>query len=491
MADSSTTARKTKGKSHPSLQRKAKVPRLTLTDRVMMAAATLVLCCLLLQPVLTTVGFVVLPALALIAFINPYSGLIMLAGSQIMRDPPGFPITAGQMAFLGFVVSTLYRRYEWRHSLAVFKRAALPFAVWIVVIDLLHGREFHTSIVVAFIVCGCACVLLSQPGVRTDMAVFALCLGSVASAMGWWGHVIGLHVSGAELTRRGLARIVTGRLGGISAFPAAMATVGCLGLATWPNSPFSKGRSRVWMLVLAGLSALSIPGAMGRGALLALVFGVGLLLAYNVLGLQRGAMARRKTFVIILACCAMGGVALANRTINTYLMRILELTQDQAGGMRSVDDAAKKGYRTSNMARMLYISALYPITGAPDDEVLDTPWGVGTKWQLMDNVPHNAFLGRAMAYGYTGLFFFLYFFCYPLAKLWRMPARPETGTLLGCHGVFFILFMFFPFGSFKIFYLLWAVEAHYLAVRLRKKPAAKPKRRDDAQPATQQRAASP
>lgn len=433
----------------------------------MMLLTTLALCALVVEPVLAIVGVVLLPVLAIMAFISPYSGLIMLAGSQIMSDPPGFPITAGQMAFLGFLVSTLYRRYEYRRSLAIFKRTALPFTIWIMVIDLLHGRQFHTSIYVALVVCACACVLLSQPGVRTDVAVFALCLGSVASAMGWWGHVAGVHIAGKELMRRGLLRVVTGRLAGISAFPSALATVGCLGLATWPNSPFSRGQARILTLILATFAALSIPGAMGRGALLAVVLGAGLLLLYNLHALRRAAEARKKTVVIILACCAMGGLALANQTINTYLTRILELTQDQTNEMKSIDHAAKKGYRTANMAKMLYISATHPITGCPDNEVLDTPWGVGTKWQLMDHVPHNAFLGRAMGYGFTGLFLFIYFFAYPLYKLMKMPASPETGTLLGCHGVFFTLFMFFPFGSFKIFYLLWAVESHYLARRLR------------------------
>jgi hypothetical protein len=457
----------------------------------MMAVATVAVCCLMIGPILSSVGFVVLPIVALASFISPYGGLIMMAGSQIMRDPPGFPVTAGQMAFFGFALSTVYRRYEWRRSLATFKRAALPYALWIMAIDYLHGRGFHTSIFVALVVCGCACVLLSQPGIRTDIALFALCLGSAASAMGWWGHVIGVQIAGADLTRRGLLRIVTGRLGGISAFPAALATVGCLGLATWPRSSFSRGRSRILMLFLAGLSALSIPGAMGRGAILALVFGVGLLLTYNFFCLRRGTSARRKTAVIILACCAMGATAFANRTINTYLMRILELTQDQAGKIKTVEYAAKKGYRTANVAKMLYITSLYPITGAPDNEVLDTPWGVGTKWQIMEYVPHNAFLGRAMGYGITGLLIFIYFFAYPIGKLWHMPAEPETGTLLGCHAVFFVLFMFFPFGSFKIFYLLWAVEAHYLAARLRQQAASRPKPGDTERRPAQPRAAAP
>ncbi len=433
----------------------------------MMVLVTVGLCALVAEPILNSVGVFVLPVLAIVSFVSPYSGLIMLAGSQIISNAPGFPLTPGLTAFVGFLVSLAYRRYDFRNSLAIFVRTALPYALWIMAIDFLHGRDFHTSIYVALIVCACACVLISQRGVRTDVAVFALCLGSLASSMGWWGHVLGLNVAGRELIRRGMLRIVTGRLAGISAFPSALSTVGCLGLATWHHSPFSKGQPRILMLTLAAATALSIPAAMGRGALLALVFGCTLLFLYNAVALRHVAQAQRKTAIIVLLCLVTTGLAFTNQTISTYLTRIFEMTRDQTSKIESVDDAAKKGYRTANMTKMLYMSALHPITGTPDDEILDTPWGVGTKWQLMKYVPHNAFLGRAMTYGFTGMFIFIYFFSYPVYKLLKLPSTPETGTLLACHGVFFVLFMFFPFGSFKIFYLLWAVESHYLTRRLR------------------------
>ena len=230
-------------------------------------------------------------------------------------------------------------------------------------------------------------------------------------------------------------------------------------------------------LALLGMSvvvALSIPGTMGRGALLALVVGVAILLAHGFF--MAGTNPRKQQGVfLLLAVCVLGAyVATRSERINKYLQATIDFTEDQATSFRTTRERLIYGYRSAHMLQMAFLILKYPLDGVPPDVTFDSPWGMGTKEEILGNVPHNVFLGQGMAYGLPGMALFTFFFIAPVIKLLRRLREPESGVLLACHGVFFILFMFFPFGNYKIFYLLWAIESH---VVLRLMPAADPKRR--------------
>ena len=82
------------------------------------------------------------------------------------------------------------------------------------------------------------------------------------------------------------------------------------------------------------------------------------------------------------------------------------------------------------MLQMAFLILKYPLDGVPPDVTFDSPWGMGTKEEILGNVPHNVFLGQGMAYGLPGMALFTFFFIAPVIKLLRRLREPESGVLL-------------------------------------------------------------
>ena len=142
-----------------------------------------------------------------------------------------------------------------------------------------------------------------------------------------------------------MQRLVVGRLGGISGFPAALATVGFLGLVLWQRERPLGMFPRLALLGMSVVVALSIPGTMGRGALLALVVGVAILLAHGFF--MAGTNPRKQQGVFLLLAVCVLGASLATRTqrINKYLQATIDFTEDQATSFRTTRERLIYGYR--------------------------------------------------------------------------------------------------------------------------------------------------
>jgi len=425
--------------------------------------ATAVLCCLLmLQGVSASIGAPIVYGMAALCFLSPYSGLCLLAASQIVPDPPGAQLTVARLAFLGFVPSLLYHRYRFQYvrQYAVY---VVPLTIWTVLVDLMMRGDVYVPPILAYIIGAAACLLISHRHVRTDLALLAICLGSLCGCLSWWAPKFGLEITRTELARAGLERLVAGRLAGVAGFPSALASVGLFALSLWPGSVCSRGLTR-WVLIAASFAAaVSVPGTLGRGAIASLALGF-LVLFY----FQRGArlsprdgvvLHRYRTATVLLFVVGLVGFLFNDTTSKSYLQAATEFTNEQMDSSGGV-----LGYeRVDRMQRMVRLIAYYPVMGVPENQLLITPIGEGTKWALLGyTVPHNVFLGIGLSYGIPGMVMFGLLFFYPPMKILRHGNGVEKAALLACHAVFFTMFMLFPFGNFKTFYLLLAIEFCWL-----------------------------
>lgn len=437
--------------------------------------ATAVLCCLLmLQSVSASIGAPILYAMAVVCFFSPYSGLCLLAASQIVPDPPGAQLTIARLAFLGFLPSLLYHQYRYGY-LRQYAVYVVPLTIWTILADLMMRGDVFIPPILAYVVGAAACLLISHARVRTDLALLAICLGSLCGCLSWWAPRFGFEITRTELARAGLERLVAGRLAGVAGFPSALASVGLLALSLWPGSVCSRGLTR-WVLVAASFAAaVSVPGTLGRGAIASLALGF-LVLFYFQRGArlsQRDGMALRRyqAVTILLFVVGVVGFLFHDAMSKSYLQAATEFTSeqmDQSGGVMGYE-------RIDKMQRMLQLIAHYPVMGVPENQLLITPIGEGTKWALLGyTVPHNVFLGIGLSYGIPGMVLFGLLFFYPPMKILRRENGVEKAALLACHAVFFTMFMLFPFGNFKTFYLLLAIEFCWLQQTLSDRFATSP-----------------
>ena len=448
---------------HPKSNKVAKPgseKRIPLGDVILLTLLGTLLFSLTLNTVLLGVGIYLIIPGCIIAFLSPYSALLLFSASQVVADPPGLgEFTIARLAFVGFCISCFYKRYKLK-GLTVYLRTICILFLWFILVDFIHERAIYPPTILAFTIGAAACIIIAQKGVRWDLALFAICLGSATASMSWWGRYLGFDVTGIIHSRAGLDRLVVGRLVGAAGIPCALASVGFLGLATWRGSVFDTQIKRLCLIGASILAATAVPQTMGRTSLLGLVCGLGLLLWFNVYKI-RAKNKRQNLSYFICFSIVVGMILCFNPNTRSYVKKTVEFTQQQLNETKP-NLPSLFGPRGWHMYKLVYLSLRYPLIGVPPRETIVTSWDIGTKWELLGRVPHNVFLGVAFNYGLPGMFFYLYFFFIPIIKLYKLPLTTQSGTLMACHSIFFIFFMFMPFGNFKTFFVLWALENAFL-----------------------------
>ena len=439
------------------LKTERKVP---LQDTIPLVIMGIILFSLTLETILQKFGFYLIVPGCLLAFISPYSSLALLSASQVIADPPGLGgLTIARMAFIGFCISCFYKGYSLR-GLAPYLKTICVLFLWFIIVDFINDRHLYPPTVLAFTLGGAACLITAQKGVRWDLALFAICLGSATAAMSWWGRYLGLDITGSSNVRAGMERLAIGRLVGAAGIPCALAAVGFLGLTTWKGSVFDTKMGRSSLMAASILTATAVPQTMGRTSILGLILGFAVLLWFSIKKVRTKNKMKNINYFIYFSFCVMI-LLLFNPNIRSYTEKTLEFTYEQLQETEAHIPVVL-GPRGWHMYKLSYLTLKYPIFGVPPGEIIVSPWGIGNKWELIGRVPHNVFLGVGYNYGIPGMILYLIFFFIPIYKLYKLPPSQQIGTLLGCHIIFFVFFMFMPFGNFKTFFVLWALENAFI-----------------------------
>ena len=395
--------------------------------------------------------------LCCIAFLSPYSGLALLAASQVIPDAPGMePLTVARMAFIGWLVSNLVKRHSFEGALPVLKMLA-PLALWILFVSLVRLQPLPEHYLLAWILALVGGVLVRETRGQFHLALFAICLGAAPAALGYWGSKLGIAMTGETAMRAGILRMGVGRAAydSLCATNIALAAIGFLGLGVSGLSHHAACRvsDTSFRVLCVGLFLFVLPAlafTLSRTGIV--VFLGGLLVVSLVVMLSRGGRLRQLTAsarkILLVSLVAGMVVFLVSGGLNP-LETTIRVTRKQGA----------IGGRGPHWRKMAVLSLQYPVLGVPPDKRILAPWGEGTRWELLGTCPHNVYLGFSYVYGFPAMILFCIFFFYPPFRLVRQHGVAlQVAPFLACHFVLSLFLFAMPFGNFKTIYLIWTAE---------------------------------
>ena len=418
--------------------------------------------------------------MATLCWTTPTTAFFYIACAQFLPFPEGVALNPAQIGVVTWLVVS-FARYR-RINLDGLGRLwpVLPWLLWFWMMTgealYLPNSEYFKAITYSVI----ACQQVNEAKGRHLKCLLGLCLGCLMVTTAFWAFQLGL---GVDLSTWGGERGGYARLGGVRAdavmiWPPLL--MGCFGVLGITLSAMASGRfpdqiQRLKTLTVAAFLVAVPPlvATMTHGAY------AGFALMSAFVGFVYLDMKRRKLFTrrgsslapIVLTLVAAFAVVYATdlfktRSRITALFDYYQRTSDSTGAAASRSDVWEYSLRTI---------AEHPLLGVRFN---DDPEDIPPEYAVFGGyLSHNVFLDYGRSTGVTGMLFVLFFFFYPLARLWR---RTDNWRFLGFFLFHFALLIFWLSLSFQFYKTFWGfwmlaamvAEREPVAVPYRGRPLA-------------------
>lgn len=400
-----------------------------------------VVCCSLMlniTPILTSVGFPLSVAAALFGVFSPYSAFFHVAASQIVPDPPGFPLTQAQLfvAVWGLTLP-VNGSLKWMGTMRTAGSAAAPFVGLWMLIGAVNGTT-DFDVLLAFFSALILSTYLPQASSHPRALLTALVAGAALGSVGYWGSLIGLPVEGKvyEHLQRGGTRIGSGRA------DVNFASVN-VGFFLWTAvtlmiSRREKGKppGSLKNFLLAGVAffAGSIPLlAMGsRGGLAYLGVG-GLATAMFLLASRSTRLQTVKYIALALPFTTLVLLVFSEPLGETGPMQMLKATLSYNSGQAGeVGGGLGTAGRSDIWSIFVPLALDYPLLGVPAGTMVDMGPEYGTAVVGSESLAaaHNVVLDIAVHRGIPLALLFLWNFWAPVIRLMRHGPSHVSGPML-------------------------------------------------------------
>jgi O-antigen ligase len=351
----------------------------------------------------------------------------------------------------------------------------LPWLVWHWLMTREPVYHFNSEYMKAIVYAVIACQQVNEAKGRHLKCLLGMCLGTLMATTAFWAYQFGLPV---DLSTWGGERSGFARLGGVRADavmiwpPLLMGTFGALGL-TLSNMVSGRNPLQVRRLKLFTVAAffIAIPplvatmthGAYAGFALMLALVGV-LYFRLKAMGLFRSA--RTSLAPIVFGMLAMLALLYFTNAFKTKdrvdaLYEYYQRTKDEYGAAASRTDVWEYSIRT--ILRNPFLGIRF------NSEREEIPLEYAA---FGDYLSHNVFLDYGRWTGLPGMAAVVFFFFYPMVRLWR---RPDNWRFLGFHLFHFSLLIFWMSLSFQFYKTFWGFWMLAVLVAARE-PVAVPAR---------------
>ena len=408
------------------------------------------------------VGFAIIAVLAVVAFLNPFSGMLFLVASQVIPDPPGAGIfTVARFGVVGFTIVRLLKG-NWRFGSITkqFILAGLPFVAWVVLCQLMNQHiEAAEPIVLAFIVGLIGADLVDQAQERAPLCLICILLGALLAASYYWLLKSGVQPAAFTLLYSNLGdsaqfynsgdRIGAGRGNcELSGPNDALALVGLISVLAQFRSFLPR------LVVLVAVSLICVPpliGAASRAGMVIAMVGLCVLLIYHLM-FSQGQMESANFLFSIAGVAVMVGALLLSPLDKVlgikYSLSVLADHTESVGGNSNLLAGRDNVWFYGAKA-----VASYPLFGVPPEAVVDIPAEYEDNPEFFCS--HNTFIDAGLVGGIIGMILFGWFLIQPLRAL----LRPTDGVAhITALVTYFEILLMISVGSLinlKTLWLLW------------------------------------
>ncbi len=429
---------------------------LTRLERWIFPVCALASMLLQLKPILySSLALPLIVVMSSLCWLTPTTGFFYIACAQFLPFPEGTAFNPAQIGVATWIGVTFlrYRRIDLTGISLLWP--VLPWLIWhwLVTGEPIYHFNSEYSKALAYSVIACQQVNVSKGSYLK--CLLGMSLGTLMAAAAFWAFQLGLPVDlstwGGE--REGYARLGGVRADAVMIWPPLL--MGCFSMLGIALSAMVSGRyeRQIHWLKIAAVAAffIAIPplvatmthGAYAGFALMAIF----VVLVYNRMKRMRLIQKRKSSLTpIVLSMIAILSVV--------YLTNAFK-TRDRVDALyhyfqESVDEYGAAASRTDVWEYSLKTIVKHPLLGVKfNDDVEDIP---PEYFVYGGYLSHNVFLDYGRWTGIPGISAVIFFFFYPLVRLWR---RSDNWRFMGFYLFHFALLIFWMSLSFQFYKTFW------------------------------------
>lgn len=416
-----------------------------------------------IKPVLySPLAIPLIVVMASLCWLTPTTGFFYIACAQFLPFPEGSALNPAQIGVATWIVVTFARYRKMDLAGLGLLWPVLPWLVWYWLVTGEPIYHFNSEYFKALTYSVIACQQVNASKGSYLKCLLGMCLGTLMATTAFWAYQLGLPV---DLSTWGGEREGYARLGGVRADavmiwpPLLMGCFGTMGiaLAAMVSGRFPEQIQRLKILTIVAffISVPPLVATMTHGAYAGFaIMVIFVMLVYARMKRMRLIQRRSSRLApIILAMAAILAVIYMSNAFRT---------KDRIDALyhyfqRSVDEYGAAASRTDVWEFSLKTILHYPLLGVRfNNDVEDVPFQYASYGEYLS---HNVFLDYGRWTGIPGISSVLFFFFYPLVRLWR---RTDNWRFMGFflfHFALLIFWMSLSFQFYKTFWGFWMLAA--------------------------------
>lgn len=437
--------------------------RLNRIEKWILPAAVLITMMLQVKAILySALALPLIVVMAVLCWLTPTTGFFYIACAQFLPFPEGMALNPAQVGVVTWVTVTFIQHRKMDLSGLGLLWPVLPWLLWFWLITgeaIYHyNSEYFKAITYSII----ACQQVNVAKGKHLKCLLGMCLGTLMATTAFWAYEMGF---GVDLSTWGGERSGFARLGGVRADavmiwpPLLMGCFGVLGLtlSAMVSNRYPDQVRRLKTLTIAAVF-ISVPplvATMTHGAYagFAVMCVCVVLIHLNLQRLRIIKPGQSQVAPVVLGMVALMVLLYAANLFQTRdridaLFDYYQRTSDQYGAAASRSDVWEYSLKTIRT---------YPLMGRRfNNDVEDIPPEYAA---FGDYLSHNVFLDYGRATGIPGMALVIFFFFYPMVKLWQ---RPDSWRFIGFflfHLALLIFWMSLSFQFYKTFWGFWMLAA--------------------------------
>lgn len=429
-----------------------------------------------IQPILHSgIALPLIIIMSALCWLTPVTGFFYIACAQFLPFPEGAAYNPAQIGVATWIVVTFvkYRKMDLRGFGQLWP--VVPWLLWYWLVTGENIWHFNSEYFKALTYSVIACQQVNAARGNYLKCLLGMCLGTLMATTAFWAYQLGLPVDlstwGGE--REGYARLGGVRADAVMIWPPLL--MGCFGTMGVALSAMVSGRfpKQIHWLKILTVAAffISVPplvATMTHGAYAGFAL-MSIFVALVYMRMKRLRLIRKQGSGLMPIVVTLVSVFVLIYLTNAFktreridaLYHYFQYSVEEYGGAASRTDVWEYSLKTI---------IKHPLVGIRfNDDPEDIP---AEYFEFGGYLSHNVFLDYGRWTGIPGISAVIFFFLYPLLRLWR---RSDNWRFMGFflfHFALLIFWMSLSFQFYKTFWGFWMLAALVAA----REPVAVPAR---------------